>query len=103
MPGLCRYTSAAFCDGKLGSVDGLGRQEIQGWGSGLRRVEVPHQGNTNASRKGARWRGWPGAADRPEVARQAWGRTVVEPADILIVTPYGAQIRAIERRWPRAA
>jgi len=26
-PDLCRYTSAAFYDGKLGGVDGLGRQE----------------------------------------------------------------------------
>jgi hypothetical protein len=53
-PDLCRYTSAAFYDGKLGGVDGLGRQEIQGWGSGLRLVEVAHQGNTNASPEEAR-------------------------------------------------
>ena len=97
-PDLCRYTSAAFYDGKLGGVDGLGRQEIQGWGSGLRLVEVPHQGNTNASPEEAR-----------EVARlagQLTGRRwrdkngaerSMEPADILIVTPYNAQIRAIQR------
>ena len=53
-PDLCRYTSAAFYDGKLGGVDGLGRQEIQGWRSGLRLVEVPHKGNTNASPEEAR-------------------------------------------------
>ena len=35
-------------------VDGLGRQEIPGCGSGLRLVEVPHQGNTNASPEEAR-------------------------------------------------
>src|SRR6266702_1874814 len=97
-PDLCRYTSAAFYDGKLGGVDGLGRQEIQGWGSGLRLVEVPHQGNTNASPEearevarlaeqltGRRWRDKNGA-ERP-----------MEPTDILIVTPYNAQIRAIQR------
>jgi uncharacterized protein len=96
-PDLCRYTSAAFYDGKLGGVDGLGRQEIQGWGSGLRLVEVPHQGNTNASPEEAR-----------EVARlagqltgQRWrdkngAERSMEPADILIVTPYNAQIRAIQ-------
>jgi hypothetical protein len=44
-PDLCRYTSAAFYDGKLGGV---------GWGSGLRLVEVAHQGNTNASPEEAR-------------------------------------------------
>ena len=52
-PDLCRYTSEVFYDGKLHGVEGLGRQEILGGepspGSGLRVVEVPHEGNTNAS------------------------------------------------------
>ena len=52
-PDLCRYTSEVFYDGKLHGADGLGRQEILGAGpfsgSGLRVVEVPHEGNTNAS------------------------------------------------------
>jgi uncharacterized protein len=97
-PDLCRYTSAAFYDGKLRGVDGLGGQEIQGWVSGLRLVEVPHQGNTNASPEeagevarlagqltGQRWRDKNGA-------ERAMG-----PADILIVTPYNAQIRTIQQ------
>ena len=97
-PDLCRYTSAAFYDGKLGGVDGLGRQEIAGWGSGLRLVEVPHQGNTNASPEEAR--------EVARLAEQLTGRRwrdkdgaerSMEPADILIVTPYNAQIRAIQR------
>jgi hypothetical protein len=97
-PDLCRYTSAAFYDGKLGGVGGLGGQEIQGWGSGLCLVEVPHQGNTNASPEEAR--------EVARLAEQLTGRRwrdnhgaerSVEPADILIVTPYNAQIRAIER------
>ena len=96
-PDLCEYTSAAFYDGKLHGVDGLGRQEILGYRSGLRIVEVAHQGNTNASPEEAR-----------EVARltgQLTGRTwrdadgaerPVGPDDILMVTPYNAQIRAIQ-------
>jgi uncharacterized protein len=52
-PDLCRYTSEVFYDGKLHGADGLERQEILGEapfsGSGLRVVEVPHEGNTNAS------------------------------------------------------
>jgi hypothetical protein len=59
-------------------------------------VEVPHQGNTNAS-----------AEEASEVARLAgqltgctWrdkdgGKRPVGPDDVLIVTPYNAQIRAI--------
>ncbi len=42
-PDLCRYTSAAFYNGKLGGVDGLGRQEILGRSSGLHLAAVPHQ------------------------------------------------------------
>ncbi len=96
-PELCRFTSEAFYDGKLHGVDGLDRQSILGFGVGLRVVEVAHQGNTNASPEEARevarltgqltgqtWRD-AGGAERP-----------VGPDDILIVTPYNAQIRAIQ-------
>jgi AAA domain len=91
-PDLCRFTSEAFYDGKLHGVDGLDRQSILGLGAGLRIVEVAHQGNTNASAEEAR-----------EVARltgctwrDAHGASrVVGVDDILIVTPYNAQIRAM--------
>jgi predicted RecB family nuclease len=100
-PDLCRYTSEVFYDGKLHGVDGLDRQEILGAGpfsgSGLRVVEVVHEGNTNASPEeagevarlgellaGCSWRDRDGAV-RP-VGRDG----------ILIVTPYNAQIRAIQ-------
>jgi len=96
-PELCRFTSEAFYDGKLHGVDGLDRQSILGFGAGLRIVEVAHQGNANASPEEAR-----------EVARltgqltgQTWrdadgAERPVGPDDILIVTPYNAQIRAIQ-------
>ena len=100
-PDLCRYTSEVFYDGKLHGVDGLGRQEILGSGpfsgSGLRVVEVAHEGNTNASPEeagevarlaetlaGCSWR------DRDGAVRAVGG------GGILIVTPYNAQIRAIQ-------
>ena len=100
-PDLCRYTSEVFYDGKLHGVDGLGRQEIVGSGpfsgSGLRVVEVAHEGNTNASPEeagevarlaetlaGCSWR------DRDGAVRAVGG------GGILIVTPYNAQIRAIQ-------
>jgi predicted RecB family nuclease len=100
-PDLCRYTSEVFYDGKLRGVEGLGRQEILGgepWpGSGLRVVQVAHQGNTNASPEEA-----------GEVARLAEMLAVCSWRDrdgaewpvgrdgILVVTPYNAQIRAIQ-------
>jgi predicted RecB family nuclease len=100
-PNLCRYTSDVFYDGKLGWVDGLERQALlpRGafGGAGLRVVEVPHEGNTNESLEEA-----------AEVARivntllgQEWtdehgDRRLLTPAEILVVTPYNAQIREIE-------
>ena len=98
-PDLCRYTSEVFYDGKLHGVEGLEQQEILGplSGSGLRVVEVAHEGNTNASPEeacevarlaetlaGCSWR------DRSGVVRP------VGADGILIVTPYNAQIRAIQ-------
>jgi uncharacterized protein len=99
-PDLCGYTSEVFYDGKLSGVDGLERQSVFGppplVGSGLRVVEVPHEGNTNASAEEAR-----------EVARLVsrllggeWrdkegARHPLTLDDILVITPYNAQIRAI--------
>ena len=126
-PRLCRYTSETFYDGKLTGVDGLERQEVLGEGalpgsglggtglggtglrgtglrgSGLQVVEVAHEGNTNAS---------PEEADA--VARLVCGlmgrewqdrdgvRRVIGPGEVLVVTPYNAQIRAIEDALARA-
>ena len=111
-PRLCRYTSETFYDGKLTGVDGLERQEVLGegalrgpglGGSGLQVVEVTHEGNTNAS---------PEEADA--VARLVCGlmgrewqdkdgvRRVIGPDGVLVVTPYNAQIRAIEDALARA-
>jgi uncharacterized protein len=106
-PRLCRFTSTTFYDGKLGYVDGLERQEIVGrvqlGGAGLHVAEVTHEGNTNSSPEeadqvaqlarhllGCQWRDKDGAC-RP-----------IGPADVLVVTPYNAQIRAIEAALARA-
>jgi predicted RecB family nuclease len=96
-PDLCRYTSEVFYDGKLHGAEGLGLQEIIGAGSGLHVVEVAHQGNSNASPEEA-----------GEVARLAQTLAACSWRDrngtvwpvgrdgILVVTPYNAQIRAIQ-------
>jgi len=100
-PELCAYTSEVFYDGKLRGAEGLEKQEVLGTGplsgAGLRVVAVAHQGNTNSSPEEA-----------SEVARlvQAFAgcswrdrHGTVRPVGrdgILIVTPYNAQIRAIQ-------
>ena len=99
-PELCRYTSDVFYDGRLTAEENLDRQEILGehplCGAGLRIVEVPHEGNANASPEeaaqvtrllgdllGLQWRDKNGA------------QHLIGPRDILVITPYNAQIRAI--------
>jgi predicted RecB family nuclease len=101
-PSLCRFTSETFYDGKLTGVDGLQLQEILGHdrtlsGAGLRVVGVQHEGNTNASIEEAevvavlartlldgQWRDRSGEVQPIGVE------------EIVIVTPYNAQIRAIQ-------
>ena len=102
-PSLCDFTSGTFYDGKLTWVDGLELQEITGRGAGLRVVEVPHEGNSNSSPEeasvvaslvksllGREWR------DKHGVSR------VLDVTDVLVVTPYNAQIRALEEALRRS-
>jgi predicted RecB family nuclease len=106
-PRLCRYTSETFYDGKLTGVDGLELQEVLGQGTphgaGLRVVTVPHEGNTSSS---------PEEAERvarlvAELTGRQWrdryGLThPLGPDQILVVTPYNAQVRAIEEALGQA-
>jgi len=100
-PDLCRFTSETFYDGKLTGVPGLERQQLLGdfapSGSGLRIVEVVHDGNTNCSPEEA------AVVARlvPEILGLTWQdkegiRRPLTAADVLVVTPYNAQIRAIQ-------
>jgi uncharacterized protein len=100
-PHLCQFTSETFYDSKLTGVDGLELQQILGdpplSGAGIRVVEVPHEGNTNASPEEAA-----AVADlvRALLGRQ-WRARSGELApigieQIMVVTPYNAQIRAIQ-------
>jgi uncharacterized protein len=100
-PQLCQFTSEVFYDGKLASVAGLENQEILGdlrsSGAGLRIVPIPHQGNTSASPEEARQvalliRGLAGRQWRDRHG----GTFTLGPEQILVVTPYNAQIRAIQ-------
>jgi superfamily I DNA and/or RNA helicase len=94
-------TFEVFYDGKLTAVEGLECQEILGdlppSGSGLRILAVPHAGNTNASPEEA---GQVARLVRDLLGRQ-WHNKHGEPftlgpGEILVVTPYNAQIRAIQ-------
>jgi predicted RecB family nuclease len=100
-PDLCRFTSETFYDGRLTAMPDLVRQEILNnpplAGAGLRIVEVPHEGNSNASPEeaavvtdlvssllGRQWR------------NQSGELAPIGVEQIMVVTPYNAQIRAIQ-------
>jgi predicted RecB family nuclease len=108
-PSICNFTSDAFYEGRLHARHGLERQAIMGhpWlsDSKLWFVEVEHQGNQNSASEeverivtlteslmqaGVTWVDDKGHA-RP-----------LQPADILIVAPYNAQVMDLLSRMPQA-
>ncbi|AEF34616.1 conserved hypothetical protein [Mycolicibacter sinensis] len=100
-PSICDFTSEMFYDGRLSCIDGLSNQAVLGdgplSGTGLRLVDVVHEGNDILS---------PEEADVvaglvTELCAKEWrasdgtlARIGIE--GILIVTPFNAQIREIE-------
>lgn len=107
-PDLCAFTSELFYEGKLKSRPGLEGQVISSGpidGSGLRYMPIAHSGNQNSSPEEAdvildlvdhvlqsntRW-----------VDRDGRAATVTLN-DILIITPYNAQVFEIQQRLPGA-
>ena len=108
-PAICNFTSEVFYEGRLLARDGLERQAIAGhpWlsDSNLWFVAVEHHGNQNAAAEevehivmlmesllqpGVSWVDDKGM-DRP-----------LQPADILIVAPYNAQVSDLLSRLPQA-
>ena len=108
-PAICAFTSELFYAGKLRSREGLHQQIIKApgplSGAGLRYLPVEHSGNRNSSpeeaqaihdlvtrtlESGATW------IDRDGKERP------VRLEDILIITPYNAQVFEIQQRLPGA-
>ena len=108
-PDISAYTSELFYEGKLSSRAGLDQQVIHAEGavrgSGLRYVPVEHHGNQNCS------------PEEAEVLRALVNGVLEDNAtwidrdgrkspvtlnDIVIITPYNAQVFEIQRRLPGA-
>jgi uncharacterized protein len=100
-PAICSYISETFYDGKLKCVGGLEHQAVLGEGpfsgSGLRVVAVPHEGNTNQSPEEAAAvaRIVSDLLDRRWCDKEA-NAVQLTAEGILVVTPYNAQVRAIQ-------
>jgi hypothetical protein len=108
-PELCAFTSEVFYEGRLHPCDGLERQRIEGhpWlgQSGLWFLPVRHEGNQNASleeveriailveslmQPSVKW-----IDDKGQSRPLRWD-------DVLIVSPYNAQVSDLWRRLPKA-
>jgi uncharacterized protein len=107
-PSICQFTSEFFYEGKLRSRPGLEAQVVEGmkpYGSGLRYIPVHHVGNMNCSPEEAEV-----VADlvREIVGNgTTWtdgrGRVhLVTLDDILLITPYNAQVYELQQRLPGA-
>jgi len=108
-PDICEFTSEVFYEAKLRSRPGLEVQVLEpiaGLGaSGLRFLAVEHRGNQNCSREEAE-----AVADLVKRAVESaanwtdlkFGTRVIRMKDVLIVTPYNAQVFEIRRRLPDA-
>jgi uncharacterized protein len=108
-PAICAYTSELFYDGKLRSRGGLEQQVIKGAGpvngSGLYFLPVAHSGNQNCSPEEAQEAGKLVkaiiAGNATWVDREG-NEKPITLNDILIITPYNAQVFEIEQCLPGA-
>lgn len=108
-PEICAFNSELFYDDKLTAKDGCASQTVNASGpvsgSGLRFLSVPHEGNKSASVEEADvvarlvediLAGNPSWTDRD-------GSThALTLKDIVIITPYNAQVFEIQQRLPGA-
>jgi uncharacterized protein len=108
-PAICAYTSELFYDGKLRSKDGLERQIINGPGPisgfGLCYLPVVHNGNQNCSPEEAAVVGDLVRAILDSkstwVDREGQEKPITLD-DMIIITPYNAQVFEIQQRLPGA-
>ena len=108
-PAICAFTSEVFYESRLASKDGLASQKLKGGpvtGSGLWHLDVPHEGCTNScdeeadavvhlvrrlTAPGSRWISQTGTESR------------VTLDDVLVVSPFNAQVDRLIERLPAGA
>jgi uncharacterized protein len=108
-PALCRATSELFYEDKLSPADGVDQVCLVGTGrfdgAGVWMVDVPHDGNRNASDEEAE--AVARLIDEIRAPSAEWidSKGQAHPlvdADILVVAPYNAQVNRVDDRLRRA-
>lgn len=104
-PDVCRFVSEVVYEGRLGSVAGCERQRVDApgelTGTGMRWRPVAHAGNTRQSPEEAREI----AARVEALLRGSWTPAdgparPLRPQDVMVVTPYNAQVRCLREHLP---
>jgi uncharacterized protein len=104
-PDVCRFISEVVYENRLGAIEECSRQRITSpgalTGTGLRFIATDHSGNTRSSDE---------EADAIAAAIEDLTRATVtlangstralERRDIMVVTPYNAQVRCLAERLP---
>ena len=108
-PKICDFTSEMFYAGKLNGQKANGNQKIESSGiidgAGLWYLPVKHEGNVNSSFEEVK--AVAAFIEHIIKAKTRWtdrdGQShTISQEDILIITPYNAQVFAIEQRLPGA-
>ena len=108
-PDVCQFTSEVFYQNKLKPHDGMEIQDLASQSlvssTGLRLVPVCHEGNQNSSSEEADIveNLFQGLIDGGSAWTDYQGETKsVTKDDVLIITPYNAQVSELMRRLPMA-
>ncbi len=106
-PAICAFTSELFYDGRLRARPGCERQTLRGptrfAGAGLWLESVEHRGNqTSSPEEAARVAELVADLTAPGVTwiDRDGDERAMTPADVLVVSPYNAQVAALRARLP---
>ena len=98
-PEICSFISSEFYDGRLHSHPCCAERSTSA-GTGLRLLGVEHAGNASSSKEEAAAIGLEIAALLGETITGARGERRIVPGDIIVVTPYNAQVHRLRAAVP---
>jgi predicted RecB family nuclease len=104
-PDVCRFVSEVIYESRLDAIDECARQKIEApgalTGTGVRFIAAQHAGNTRVSTEEAELIAAAIEDLQQGTVTDAEGVTrPMEPEDVMVVTPYNAQVRCLTARLP---
>ena len=104
-PDVCRFVSEVIYESRLDAIDECARQKIEApgalTGTGVRFIAAQHAGNTRVSTEEAELIAAAIEDLQQGTVTDADGVTrPMEPEDVMVVTPYNAQVRCLTARLP---